>query len=123
MRIRLTCVLAIGTLMGSCPAISVLDRPWPLSTRTSRSRLLVAAGADPAARDAEHDTTPARWARVALEVTGNPRCTEVADYLDARRGSGLAQTWCQARARRFRGSAVASVPLVPRGSLGLPFRL
>jgi ankyrin repeat protein len=48
------------------------------------ARLLVAAGADPAARDAEHGTTPARWARVALEVTGNERCAEVAEFLDSR---------------------------------------
>ena len=54
------------------------------------ARLLVAAGADPAARDAEHDTAPARWARVALEVTANPRCTEVARYLDGLSASASA---------------------------------
>ncbi len=56
------------------------------------ARLLVAAGADPGARDAEHDTTPARWARVALEVTANPSCAEVADYLDTLRSGSAGPT-------------------------------
>lgn len=47
-------------------------------------RLLVAAGADIAARDGEHDNDPEGWARVALTVTNNPRCAEVADWLAAR---------------------------------------
>jgi ankyrin repeat protein len=44
-------------------------------------KLLVDAGADIAARDPEHDNTPAGWAEVAIEVTNNPDCKEVADYL------------------------------------------
>lgn len=47
------------------------------------AHLLVEAGADVRARDAEHDNTPAGWARVAARVTGNPRCAEVAGYLDS----------------------------------------
>ena len=47
------------------------------------ARLLVAAGADVQARDAEHHNTPAGWARVAVQVTNNPRCADVADYLDS----------------------------------------
>jgi ankyrin repeat protein len=43
--------------------------------------LLVAAGADPAARDEEHDNTPLGWAEVAVTVTGNPRCREAVEYL------------------------------------------
>ncbi len=46
-------------------------------------RLLVAAGADIAARDREHDNDPEGWARVALTVTNNPRCAEVAAWLAA----------------------------------------
>jgi ankyrin repeat protein len=44
-------------------------------------RLLLEAGADPNARDREHDTTPLRWAEVSQEVTRNPKCAEVADHL------------------------------------------
>ena len=47
------------------------------------ARLRVAAGAVVRARDAEHDNTPAGWARVAARVTSNPRCDEVAAYLDS----------------------------------------
>jgi hypothetical protein len=53
-------------------------------------KLLVEAGADITARDPEHDNTPAGWAKVAIDVTNNPDCREVADYLssvDARRQS------------------------------------
>jgi ankyrin repeat protein len=44
-------------------------------------KLLVAAGADVSARDAEHDNTPAGWAQVAITVSNNPKCQDVADYL------------------------------------------
>jgi len=44
-------------------------------------KLLVDAGADTAARDPEHNNTPAGWAEVAIEVTNNPNCRDVADYL------------------------------------------
>jgi ankyrin repeat protein len=44
-------------------------------------RLLVEAGADITARDPEHDNTPAGWAEVAIDVTNNPACKDVADYL------------------------------------------
>ena len=45
------------------------------------ARLLVDAGADVRARDEEHDGTPLDWARVAIEVTNNPKCQEVVEYL------------------------------------------
>ena len=44
-------------------------------------KLLVEAGANINARDPEHDNTPEGWAEVAIEVTNNPKCKEVADYL------------------------------------------
>jgi ankyrin repeat protein len=44
-------------------------------------KLLVDAGADITARDPEHNNTPAGWAEVAIKVTNNPDCKEVADYL------------------------------------------
>jgi ankyrin repeat protein len=44
-------------------------------------KLLVEAGADITARDPEHDNTPAGWAKVAIDVTNNPDCQDVADYL------------------------------------------
>jgi len=46
-------------------------------------KLLLDAGADPLARDDEHDSTPAGWARTALEVRNDPACAQVAEYLDA----------------------------------------
>jgi len=44
-------------------------------------KFLVAAGADVSARDPEHDNTPAGWAEVSVEVTNNPNCKDVAQYL------------------------------------------
>jgi len=49
--------------------------------------LLVDAGADRSARDAEHDGTPLGWAETSIEVTNNPQCAEVAAYLE--RSAGL----------------------------------
>lgn len=45
------------------------------------AQLLVRAGADVAARDEEHDSTPLHWARVAIDVTNNPKCQEVVQFL------------------------------------------
>jgi ankyrin repeat protein len=45
------------------------------------TRLLLAAGADPTARDAQYDATPLGWAETSLVVTNNPRCAEVAALL------------------------------------------
>jgi ankyrin repeat protein len=44
-------------------------------------KLLVAAGADIHALDPEHRGTPEGWARASLEITNNPDCAVVADYL------------------------------------------
>lgn len=44
-------------------------------------KLLLEAGADPTARDAEYHNTPAGWAETSIEVTNNPKCRAVADYL------------------------------------------
>lgn len=46
-------------------------------------QLLIAAGADPALFDEEHKTTPLEWAEVSARVTNNPRCKEVAEYLQS----------------------------------------
>ena len=45
-------------------------------------KLLVEAGARTDALDEEHRATPAKFARVSVEVTGNGKCREVADYLE-----------------------------------------
>jgi ankyrin repeat protein len=45
------------------------------------AKLLVNAGADIKALDHEHHGTPESWARVAIEVTNNLKCAEVAAYL------------------------------------------
>jgi ankyrin repeat protein len=47
--------------------------------------LLVEAGADVDARDAQYDATPRGWAETAIEVTNNQRCAGVVAYLDALR--------------------------------------
>lgn len=44
-------------------------------------RLLLAAGADPAIRDDEHNGTALAWAETSIEVTNNPRCAEGAALL------------------------------------------
>jgi ankyrin repeat protein len=44
-------------------------------------KLLVAAGADVGALDPEHNNTPQGWARAAIEITNNPQCAVVAEYL------------------------------------------
>ena len=48
--------------------------------------LLLQAGADPLARDGEHDATPRGWAETSLEVTRNPACEAVARFLGGRAG-------------------------------------
>jgi len=45
-------------------------------------RLLLDAGADPAARDEQYDATPLGWAETSIEVTNNFKCVEVAAYLE-----------------------------------------
>jgi len=45
------------------------------------AQLLVKAGADIKALDHEHHGTPESWARVAIAVTNNSKCAEVAAYL------------------------------------------
>jgi ankyrin repeat protein len=44
-------------------------------------KLLLAAGADPAARDDEHNGTPRDWAEVAIDIENNPACKAVVEYL------------------------------------------
>jgi ankyrin repeat protein len=44
-------------------------------------RILLNAGADPHARDAEYDATPLGWAETSVVVTNNPKCEEVAAFL------------------------------------------
>lgn len=46
--------------------------------------LLVAAGADLTARDAEHHGTAREWAEAAIQITHNQRCRVVAEYLQER---------------------------------------
>jgi ankyrin repeat protein len=43
--------------------------------------ILLAAGADPLARDDEHDATPRGWAETSHEITRNPAAAGVAAYL------------------------------------------
>ena len=44
---------------------------------------LFAAGADVGALDREYRGTPAQFARVAVDVTNNPKCAAVAEYLES----------------------------------------
>lgn len=45
------------------------------------AQLLVEAGADLNALDREFNGTAQRWAQVSIEVSNNPKCAEVAEYL------------------------------------------
>jgi ankyrin repeat protein len=45
------------------------------------AKLLVAAGADIRRLDPEYRNTPEGWARASLQITNNPQCAAVADYL------------------------------------------
>ncbi len=45
-------------------------------------KLLVGAGADVGALDAEHRNTPRGWAETAIVVTNNAKCPDVVAYLD-----------------------------------------
>jgi hypothetical protein len=56
--------------------------------RLDMARLLVDAGAEVAARDGEHDSTPLGWAETSVTVSNNPRCAEVADWLRTVPGAG-----------------------------------
>jgi Ankyrin repeats (many copies) len=47
-------------------------------------RMLVDAGADLHARDVQYDGVPLGWAETAIEVTNNPKCAEVVEFLRAR---------------------------------------
>ncbi|MBV8580620.1 MAG: ankyrin repeat domain-containing protein [Candidatus Eremiobacteraeota bacterium] len=53
-------------------------------------QLLVEAGADVTATDEEHHNIPLGWAEVAVEVTNNPACAEVAEYLRTRHSTNSA---------------------------------
>jgi ankyrin repeat protein len=44
--------------------------------------LLVEAGADRQARDAQYDGTPRGWAETSIEVSNNPTCAAVVAYFD-----------------------------------------
>ena len=46
------------------------------------ARLLVGAGADLVARDEEHHGTALGWAEASVDITNNPRCKDVAAYLE-----------------------------------------
>jgi ankyrin repeat protein len=54
-------------------------------------KLLVAAGADIRALDREYHGTPEGWARASIEITNNPQCAIVAEYLRELLTSGPAQ--------------------------------
>ena len=45
------------------------------------ARLLIEAGADPAARDRQYRNDPQGWAETAIQVTNNPKCADVAAWL------------------------------------------
>ncbi len=57
--------------------------PLHLGATAGLARLLVEAGADPAAADDEHGTKPLTWARVGLEIHGDsPARRRLVDYLE-----------------------------------------
>ena len=62
------------------------------------AKLLVAAGADVHLGDMEHHGTPANFARAALEITNNPACQAVADYLDSVQRAPRSDTPARTRA-------------------------
>ena len=45
------------------------------------AQLLIAAGANTSLLDEEHEGTPLQWAEVSERVTNNPKCSEVAKFL------------------------------------------
>jgi ankyrin repeat protein len=53
---------------------------------------LVEAGADPRARDDEHDATPLGWAETSIEISGKPGCEAVVEYLRSIGGSTPEET-------------------------------
>lgn len=46
-------------------------------------KLLVAAGADRDATDAQYNGTPRGWAETSIEISNNPKCADVVAYFDA----------------------------------------
>jgi len=57
--------------------------PLHLCATAGLARLLVEAGADPAAVDDEHGTTPLTWARVGLDIHGDtPARRRLVEYLE-----------------------------------------
>ena len=57
--------------------------PLHLCATAGLARLLVESGADPAAVDDEHGTTPLTWAQVGLEIHGDsPARRRLVDYLE-----------------------------------------
>ena len=59
------------------------QRPLHLCAAAGLARLLVEAGADPAAVDDEHGTTPLTWTRVGLEIHGDtPARRRLVEYLE-----------------------------------------
>ena len=45
-------------------------------------KLLIAAGADRDATDAQYHGTPRGWAETSIEISNNPKCADVVAYLD-----------------------------------------
>lgn len=51
-------------------------------------KLLVAAGADPEARDKQYDATPLGWAETSIDISRNEKCQEVVDWLSQQSRKG-----------------------------------